>query len=206
METSPYLVAIGASADGLGAISTVLRGLPRAFPAPVLVVLHRRGSGPLATILARKTGLPVTEPSAVEVIQPGHVYVAPSDVHLVVNDGHVELRRSEKVAFSRPSVDVLFESVAQVYGPRAIGVLLSGGGRDGAKGLQAIRASGGLTVVQDPGDARIPYMPKAAIEADGIDWTLRLDQIGPALGEIVLSRPAAAAPIPVDREDAAGSS
>jgi len=206
MESSPYLVAIGASADGLGAISTVLRGLPRAFPAPVLVVLHRRGNGPLASILARNTGLLVTEPSAVEVIRPGHIYVAPSDVHLIVNDGHVELRHSERVAFARPSIDVLFQSVAQVYGPRAIGVLLSGAGRDGASGLQAIRASGGHTVVQDPSDARVPSMPRSAIEADHIDQTLRIDQIGPALGEMVLSRPAADAPIPVDREDAAGSS
>jgi two-component system chemotaxis response regulator CheB len=113
------------------------------------------------------------------------VYVAPADWHLVVNDGHVEGKQTEKVNFSRPSIDVLFESVAKVYGRRAIGVLLSGAGRDGAMGLHAIKARGGITVVQDPGQARFPVLQRAAIAADGIDFVLPVESIGPALARLV---------------------
>jgi len=165
----------------------LLRGLPASFPAPVLIVQHRTTTGRsmLAKLLARHSAVLVREASAGEVIRAGTAYVAPPGVHLVVNDGRVQLEQSPKVQFTRPSIDVLFESVARIYGARAIGVLLSGFGRDGARGLQAIKARGGTTVVQAPEDARYPYLAQAAIAADGIDLTLPLVEIGPALMRLV---------------------
>src|SRR5262245_41677293 len=151
----PYIVAIGVSADGVVALQTILQGLPADFPGTVLIVQHRSpgGQGLLAKVLGRRSTLPVREPSTGEAILPRTVYLAPSGAHLVVDDGRVELEQSKKVQFARPSIDVLFGSVARIYGGHAIGVLLSGGGRDGARGLQAIRAAGGQTIVQDPADA-----------------------------------------------------
>src|SRR5262249_32794781 len=112
------VVAIGASADGVAALTSVLRALPASFPAPVLIVQHRspRGQRSLERILAPVSALPVKELSTGEAMQPGTVYIAPPDEHLLVADGHVELSRTAKVKFARPSIDVLFESVARVYG------------------------------------------------------------------------------------------
>ena len=101
----------------------------------------------------------------------------------------MEIERSAKVQFARPSIDVLFASVARIYGPHAIGVVLSGFGRDGARGIQAIRAAGGQTVVQDPADARYPHLPRAAISADGIGHVLPLEDIAPALTKLVTASP-----------------
>jgi two-component system chemotaxis response regulator CheB len=181
------VVAIGVSADGITALGTILAALPRDFPAPILIVQHRSptGSGLLATVLGRRSALPVRDASTGETIRPGTVYLAPSGVHLVVDDGRVEIEQSSKVQFSRPSIDVLFGAVARIYGPHAIGVLLSGFGRDGVRGIHAIRAAGGRTVVQDPADARYPHMPQAAISADGIDLVLPLKEIAPALRKLV---------------------
>jgi two-component system chemotaxis response regulator CheB len=127
----------------------------------------------------------VTEPEEGAALEAGRIYIAPGDRHLMVRDGHIGIERSERVRFSRPSIDVLFKSVAEVYGPHVIGVLLSGYGLDGVAGLQAIRIRGGTTIVQDPSDARAPYLPRAAVAADGIDLTLPLHDIGPAIGRLV---------------------
>ena len=180
-----WILAIGVSFDGIRAVETVLRGLPTPFPGVVLVALHRAVGGQPATLLTRLTGLPVTEPADETALQRGHVYVAPGDRHLVVRDGRIGIEHSKRVKFSRPSIDVLFESVASVYGPHAIGVLLSGYGFDGIAGLQAIKGGGGTTIVQDPSDARAPHLPKAAVAADGFDMTLPLRDIGPAIGRLV---------------------
>jgi CBS domain-containing protein len=115
------------------------------------------------------------------------VYLAPADIHLAVVDGRVRLDPSPKVAFSRPSIDVLFSSVARIGGPRAIGVLLSGYGRDGVMGLHAIKARGGRTIVQDPADTQFGELPRAAMQADGIDLVLPLRDIAAALTRLVVS-------------------
>jgi two-component system chemotaxis response regulator CheB len=123
-----------------------------------------------------------------DVILPGHVYLAPPDAHLVAVHGQLQLRRTDRVTFARPSIDVLFESVAKVYGRRAVGVILSGAGRDGARGLQAIRAGGGITIVQEPSEARFGQLPRAAIAADGIDFKVPLTDIAPTILAIVARR------------------
>src|SRR5262245_9079937 len=183
----PNLVAIGVSAEGIGGIHSILGSLPKEFPAPVLLVMDRGpiSGGALEQILARRSGLPVKEVKGGEPLTAGTVYVAPADQHLLVNDGHLEVKQTEKIYFSRPSIDVLFKSVAKIYGDRAIGVLLSGAGRGGATGLHAIKARGGTTVVQDPRQARFPNLPRAAIAADGIDFVLPIESIGPALTRLV---------------------
>jgi two-component system chemotaxis response regulator CheB len=127
----------------------------------------------------------VKEVNGKEPLTAGTVYLAPADQHLLVNDGHLEVQQTERINFSRPSIDVLFQSVAKIYGQRAIGVLLSGAGRDGATGLHAIKARGGMTVVQDPGQAKFPSLPRAAIAADGIDFVLPIESIGPTLMRLV---------------------
>jgi two-component system chemotaxis response regulator CheB len=196
------VVAIGLSADGLGAIRTILSGLPAGLDAPVLIVMHR---GPqqvsrLPQVIGRHCALPVKEGAPTDTLTPGHVYLAPPDAHLVVDDGQLGLDRSEKVNVARPSLDVLFESVARAYGPRAIGVILSGAGLDGAQGLQAIRAAGGITIVQDPDEARFPRLPEAALAADGIDFTVPLAEIAPTLLAVLARRPGSAAAAPLTTE------
>ena len=187
---SGSVVAIGLSADGLGAIRTVLEGLPAGFNAPVLVVMHRAPQAVprLAHVIARRCALPVKEATPRDVLEPGHVYLAPPDAHLVVDDGRLQLQHTERVTFARPSIDVLFRSVAKTYGPRAVGVILSGAGSDGARGLQAIRLGGGATIVQDPKEAKFGYLPRAAIDADGIDFRVPLSEISPTILAIVERR------------------
>src|SRR5262245_26253030 len=189
-EKLESVVAIGVSADGLGAIRTVLRGIPAGLDAPILIVMHRAPHAVprLAQVVARHCALPVKEAAALDNLVPGHIYFAPPDVHLMVKDDRLQLQQSAKVTFARPSIDVLFESVARAYGPRAIGVILSGAGSDGARGLQAIRAGGGITIVQDPKEAKFGTLPKAAIAADGIDCKVSLDDIGPTILAIVERR------------------
>ena len=184
------VVAIGLSADGLHAIRKVLSGLPAGFHAPIVVVMHRAPQAVprLAQVIGRTCALPVKEAAPFDTLERGHVYIAPPDAHLVVDDGHLQLKHTERVAFARPSIDVLFGSVASTYGPRAVGVIMSGAGSDGARGLQAIRAGGGATIVQDPDEAKFPRLPKAAIEADGIDFRIPLSEISPTILAIVERR------------------
>jgi two-component system chemotaxis response regulator CheB len=176
--------------------------------SPIVVVMHR---GPqqvsrLAQVIARHCALPVKEAAPMDALTPGHVYLAPPGVHLVVDDGQLDLDRSGKVSFARPSIDVLFESVAKAYGGRAVGVILSGAGADGARGLQAIRAAGGVTIVQDPAEARFSRLPEAAIAADGIDFTVPLAEIAPTILAVVSRRsevPAPEASMPASRQTSA---
>jgi two-component system chemotaxis response regulator CheB len=190
------IVAIGVSADGIGAIRRILEALPAGLDSPIVIVMHR---GPqqvsrLAQVIARHSALPVKEAAPMDALTPGHVYLAPPGAHLVVDDGQLDLDRSGKVSFARPSIDVLFESVAKVYGGRAVGVILSGAGADGARGLQAIRAAGGVTIVQNPAEARFSRLPEAAIAADGIDFTVPLDEIAPTILAVVSRRSEVSAP------------
>ena len=181
------IVAIGASWGGLHAIGTVLAGLGPGFGAAVVVAQHRSPDDELELLpelLAHRSGLPVADGGAKDRIVPGEVIVAPAGYHLLVEDGCVELSCDGLVQFSRPSIDVLFESVADDYGRRAIGVVLTGANSDGAHGLAAIARRGGHTVVQDPETSERPEMPRAALAATRPAAVLPLEEIAGHLNSL----------------------
>jgi two-component system, chemotaxis family, protein-glutamate methylesterase/glutaminase len=174
------IVAIGASWGGLHAIGTVLSGLGPGFGAPVVVAQHRsptEDQSLLPELLAGRCGLSVIDGEDKAPLVPGQVIVAPAGYHLLVEDGCVELSCEDLVQFSRPSIDVLFDSVAEAFGPRAVGVVLTGANADGAHGLAEIARRGGHTVVQDPATSERPEMPLAALRAVEPDAVLPLDEI-----------------------------
>jgi len=177
------VIAMGASAGGLFAVSEVLRRLPADFPASVVIVQHLspRHKSQLSELLGHVTALPVREASDDVPLEPGIAYVAPPDQHLLVKDGKLHLAHSQAVRFLRPSIDLLFESVAREYGNRAIAMVLSGALRDGSLGLGSIKRSGGVTMAEDPSDAEFPSMPLAAVGTGFVDHILPLVDIGPAL-------------------------
>jgi two-component system, chemotaxis family, protein-glutamate methylesterase/glutaminase len=175
------IITIGASAGGLEALSELVSGLPATLPAAVFIVVHIGAGSALAGILNRHTPLDVTTAVNGEPINFGHIYVAPPDEHLVVRHGHVHTIRGPKENHTRPSIDPLFRSAAAAYGPRVVGVILSGGLYDGTAGLDAIHRRGGTTIVQDPASALSPAMPENAIKNVAIDAVLPLVDIAPAL-------------------------
>lgn len=173
------VVAIGASAGGLHAMRRVLEPLPATYPLPIVIVQHRsRDSELLCELLQEGTRLRVTEATDKMDLRPGEVYVAPPDYHLLVEEGTLALSVDEPVRFSRPSIDVTFESVADSYGMDAIGVVLTGANPDGAAGLRRIVDAGGYGVVQDPDTAEVRVMPRSAAVAVPEACVLRLDEIG----------------------------
>jgi two-component system chemotaxis response regulator CheB len=185
------IVALAASAGGLTAISRVLSGLPAGFPATLVVVQHLdpRHRSLMADILSRRTALKVRQAEESDQLTPATVYIAPPDRHLLVNpDGTISLSQSELVHFLRPSADLLFESVAASYRDRAIAVVLTGTGRDGAMGVQAIKKMGGTVIVQDEKTAEFFGMPGAAIQTGQADFILPLDEIASALVTLVIKR------------------
>jgi two-component system, chemotaxis family, protein-glutamate methylesterase/glutaminase len=160
------LVAIGASWGGLRALETVLGDLPADFGVPIVVAQHRgHGEGMLAELLDRSAVLRVRDAEDKDALVAGEVLVAPADYHLLVDGDSVALSIDERVAFSRPSIDVLFESAAASHHERTVGVVLTGANADGAQGLRAIRRHGGTVIVQDPAEAVRPEMPRAALKA-----------------------------------------
>jgi two-component system, chemotaxis family, protein-glutamate methylesterase/glutaminase len=168
-------VAIGASAGGIEALNVILPALPAAFGAAVLVVMHLRADSPshLPETFGYRCPLPVIEPDAGEMVLPGRVHCAPPGYHMLIDDARtVALSIDSTVRYSRPSIDVLFESAAHAYGERLLGILLSGANDDGAHGLGVIRAMGGYTWVQDPHTALSTTMPRAAIERGAVDEVL----------------------------------
>jgi two-component system chemotaxis response regulator CheB len=181
------IVAMGASAGGLNALSQVLRVLPDNFPASIVVVQHLapRHKSWIADLLGRSSPrLKVKQATHGEILLPGTVYTAPPDEHLLVGPGKIQLAHTQLVRFSRPSIDLLFESVAGMYGSRSIGVVLSGSGKDGAEGLRTIKESGGTTIVQAPETAEFRPMPEAAIATGCVDFVLPLEEIGKKLIEL----------------------
>ena len=170
-------VVIGASAGGLSALSAVLKPLPRDFPAAVMAVIHLPPDrdSMIPALLASACALKVVEAEDKMTAETGAVYFAPPDYHLLVElDGRLSLSSDDPVLFSRPSIDVLFESAADAFGPDLTAVVLSGANEDGARGLAAIAAHGGFTAVQEPAEAAHPTMPLAAIAAAGPDYVLPL--------------------------------
>src|SRR5205807_10071174 len=188
------LIALAASAGGLRALSEVLAGLPREFPAAIVVVQHldRRHRSLMADILSRRTPLHVKEAEEGDHLSPGTVYIAPPNRHLLVNpDGTLSLSQSELVHFLRPSADLLFESAAATFKDRAIGVVLTGTGTDASMGVQAIKKMGGTVIAQDESSSEFFGMPRAAIETGSVDFVLPLTEIPPALVTLVAPKESA---------------
>ena len=139
----------------------------------------------MATLLSRKTHKMVKEAEDGEAIVPDRVYIGPPDEHLLVTKGKIQLAHSRLIRFSRPSIDLLFGSVAAVYGARAIGVILSGSNQDGADGIAAIKHAGGITIAQDPSTAEYRIMPQAAIDTGCVDLVITLDKVGETISALV---------------------
>ena len=179
------LVAIGASYGGLYALMELLGAMPTDFPCPIAIAQHRAAesadSDRLGHVLSRYSALPVRDAEHGEPVAGSCVFLAPADYHLMIEDDHFELTVDDAVHFSRPSIDVLFESAARAYGPDVVGVVLTGFGRDGAAGMLAIHNAGGVTIAEDPKTAAEPTMPQHAIEAGGVAEILTLDAIAPRL-------------------------
>ncbi|MEU7141029.1 chemotaxis protein CheB [Nocardia sp. NPDC046473] len=183
------VVAIASSAGGITALFKVLGALPATLPVPVLVVQHLdpRHKTVLAELLSRRTELHVKLAQAGETITAGTVYIAPPNYHLLVEPkGVLDLSGSELVHFVRPSADLLFESVAGAYGPRAIACVLTGSGSDGATGVSAIKSRGGTVVAQDPEEAEFKGMPGAAVATGDVDLVVPLDEIAGVIRGLVM--------------------
>ena len=181
-------IVIGASAGALEALSQVLPALPGGFPLPIMVVVHLPADKKsiFAELLRARCAIDVREAEDKEVMQPATAYFAPPDYHLLAeSDGSLSLSADEPVLYSRPSIDVLFESAAEVYGGRLIGIILTGANNDGAAGVRAICAAGGRVIVQNPATAFASAMPEAAIEACSTAEVLLLDEITQRLVQAV---------------------
>jgi two-component system chemotaxis response regulator CheB len=171
------LVAIGASAGGVEAIGTLLQALPAGFPAALAIVLHipPDSASLLAPLFAPRCRLRVKEVDDKEILAAGCVYFAAPDYHMLVEpDRSLSLSQDEAVNFSRPSIDLLMESAAMAYGPRMLGIVLTGGSPDGTQGLRCVRERGGMAWVQDPADAVAQAMPASAIARTGADRILTI--------------------------------
>ena len=179
------IVVVGTSRGGLKASQALLSGLQPNFPVPIIIVQHRaKDESSLCDYLNRTSQLTVSEPEDKEAILPGHVYLAPRDYHLLVEGSGFALSVDAPVAYARPSIDVLFESAVDQYKDRTIGVILTGVNSDGANGLAAIKAHGGLTLVEDPETAAHREMPDAAIARMNPDWILPLPEIADRLNSL----------------------
>jgi two-component system, chemotaxis family, protein-glutamate methylesterase/glutaminase len=193
------IVAIGGSAGSFGVLRDVVADFPADLAAAVFVVFHV-GSGPtiLPTLLNACGRLPARFAQDGERVENGRIYVAPSDRHLLVEDGLIAVRRGPRENSSRPAIDPLFRSVAATHGSRAIGVVLSGALSDGAAGLVAIKRCGGIAVVQDPADADHPSMPQSAIQATAVDHIVPSFAIGALIVRLVNEEAGARVAIPPD--------
>lgn len=174
------IAAIGASAGGVNAITSVLAELPEEFPAPIVIVQHIDPTYEcsLAEILQWRCKMKVKEADNGEALTPGIVYIAPPNKHMLVNNGKIALTITERVHFVRPSIDILFNSVATNFGDRAIAVVLTGTGKDGSAGIKAIKDLKGITIAQDEKTSKNFEMPRAAIDTGAIDFILPIQDIG----------------------------
>lgn len=182
------VVAIAASAGGLGALTSILSRLPATFGAAIVAVQHLdpRHRSLMAEIIGRRSALPIRQAVDGSHIHPGQVYLAPPDRHLLINpDGSISLTQTELVNFVRPSADLLFESVAASFGKRAVAVVLTGTGHDGSMGVTAIKQRGGTVIAQDEASSDFFGMPSAAIRTGAVDFILSLDEIPGALQNLL---------------------
>lgn len=184
------LVAIGASAGGVQALSHVLPMLAADYPRAIAVVVHvpPRRKNALVKLFSEKCRMRVKEAEDKEPLRPGTIYFAPPDYHLLVETDHtLALSTEEPVNHSRPAIDVLFETAADAFGPDVTGVIMTGANHDGARGLQAIAGRGGRVLIQDPATAEMAAMPEAAAQACAGAQILTLDEIAAYLADMVAS-------------------
>ena len=178
------LIGIGASAGGFAPLSTLVKRMPPDLNAAVFVVMHLSLPNPLKTCLSSPGGLPVRDAIDLDRFEPGNCYVCPADRYLEVENGILRVEQSPKESVHRPSVNALFRSAALNYGRRMVGVLLSGSLYDGSAGLWQIKKHGGITIVQDPVEAKYPDMPQNAINHVGVDFVLPVSRIADKLLEL----------------------
>lgn len=174
------VVTIGGSAGSLDVILNILSSLPVKSGTVVIVVVHRKNDADsiLADLISARTKIPVKDAEDKDLISPDHIYLAPPNYHLLIETNfHFSLDASEKVHFSRPSIDVTFESIAESFRDKVIGILVSGANADGALGLKAIKQAGGFTIAQDPQTAEVDYMPKQAIAIGAADKILKPEEM-----------------------------
>ncbi|GAB4055941.1 chemotaxis protein CheB [Spirosoma litoris] len=177
---SCQVVVIGGSTGSIDVLLKLLPALRSPLLFTLIIVLHRKNTADstLANLFSLKTSLPLKEVDDKDVIVPGTIYLAPADYHLLIEkDGTFSLDDSEKVNYSRPSIDVTFESAADVYGSSLVGVLLSGANSDGTNGLVAIKRAGGVSIVQQPETAQVAFMPQQAILSAPIDYVLDIQEL-----------------------------
>jgi len=189
------IVVIGASAGGVEALSKLVRVLPVDLPASVFVVLHvpAESQSALPQILNRVGRLPAAHATDNEPIEPGHIYIAPPDHHLLVRRGAARVARGPRENGHRPAIDPLFRTAAHAYGSRVIGVVLSGALDDGTTGLAVIKRRGGIAIVQNPEEALVSGMPTSALENVRVDHCLPVERIAFLLADLVSERPGDAA-------------
>lgn len=180
------LIVVGASAGGVEALKTLLRGFPADLPATVLIVIHiaPRSESALTEVFRSSCALPVSHPNGRAPLERGHVYVAVPDRHLLVEDFQAAAVMGPKENRSRPAIDVLFRSAARRFGARVIGVVLTGLLDDGTTGMWEIKRHQGVTVVQDPRDAQYPQMPQSVLEHVAVDYCLPVQEISPLLDSL----------------------
>ncbi len=194
------IIVIGGSSGATAPLKAILAALPADLPAAVFIVLHvpARSIGILAMVASAAGRLPVHQAADGMAILPGNVYLAVPDHHLILANGHLLLGRGPRENMARPAIDPLFRSAAAAYGPRVIGVVLSGLLNDGASGLEAIKRCGGITLVQDPADAIADEMPRSAMQVSMVDLAVPSARIGDTLSELTLEPAGPGAPVPPD--------
>lgn len=194
------IVVIGGSAGATAPLKTLLSGLPSDLSAAVFIALHvpARSIGILTTVASAVGRLPVHPAEDGMPIKPGHIYLAVPDHHLILAKGHLRLGRGPRENMVRPAIDAMFRSAAVSYGPRVIGVILSGLLNDGASGLEAIKRCGGIAVVQDPADAIADEMPLSALRAAAVDLTVPSVRLGDVLSDLVQEPAGWPVPVPPD--------
>lgn len=173
-------VVVGVSAGGFKALNTILPPLPGDFPCPIIIAQHRMAAEDdfLVESLDSKCKLTFKEADDKDILKSGTIYIAPGDYHLLVEkDKTLSLSIDEPVQYARPSIDVLFETASEVFGPNLIGIILTGANSDGSKGIREIKANNGLTIAQDPSTAEVKMMPHSAIATGNIDFVLPLEEI-----------------------------
>ena len=174
------MIVVGTSAGGFNALSMIFERIPADYPIPIIVVQHRAKDSQdlFEEVLQRKCTIPIKQADEKEKIRPGRIYIAPPDYHLLVeSDKSFSLSSDALVHFSRPSIDVLFESAALAYEDKVVGILLTGANNDGANGIVLIKKMGGMTIAQDPQEAQYATMPQAAIGTDSVQFVWGLSKI-----------------------------
>lgn len=178
-------IFIGTSAGGVQSLNNLFESIPEGFKIPIVIVLHL-GEKPLISSAFRPPpGMKILEAEEKEELLPGNIYFAPPNYHLLLEEDQTfSLTTEDKVQFARPALDVTMDSLSQVFGPKLLGIVLTGANEDGADGLKCIKDQGGICVVQDPKDALYPTMPEAAINKVTPDFILNLQQIGSLIGSL----------------------